>query len=74
VVAESPDKSKPLFFTLPAGFDRDEWNARPDDSPHFKDESLHFYPCATCGQAVDRRRLGDVLYHEQPVHKSLPVT
>lgn len=33
------------------------------------DEAEQFYVCAVCGQAVDMRDLGDVLYHEEhPTH------
>jgi hypothetical protein len=41
--------------------------------PQPKDESENFYVCEGCGQAVDMRLLGDVLYHDQVVHKPLPV-
>ena len=33
----------------------------------------HFYRCEACGQMVDRRDLGQVLHHEKPDHKPLPV-
>ncbi len=32
------------------------------------DEADHFYVCQACGQAVDMRRLGDVLHHEDDDH------
>lgn len=36
------------------------------------DEREHFYVCPHCGQAVDRRELLQVLYHEtQPGHEPL---
>lgn len=35
------------------------------------DEADHFYVCPQCGQAVDMRRLGDVLHHEEPGHEPL---
>lgn len=35
-------------------------------------EAEHFYVCEQCKQAVDRRRLGDVLHHEEPDHKPIP--
>jgi len=37
------------------------------------DEREHFYTCAVCGQAVDKRDLHAVLHHEQPEHEPLPV-
>ena len=37
-----------------------------------EDESVHFYVCKACGQAVDKRNLGDVFYHEEPGHEPLP--
>ncbi|RWO41368.1 MAG: hypothetical protein EOS11_18265 [Mesorhizobium sp.] len=36
-----------------------------------KDELKHFYICAICGQEVDMRQLGEVLYHEEPGHEPL---
>jgi bifunctional non-homologous end joining protein LigD len=33
----------------------------------------HFYRCAGCGQRVDRRRLGDVLHHEERGHEPLEI-
>jgi len=38
------------------------------------DEAEHFYTCDTCGQAVDKRDLFAVLYHEQEEHEPLPVS
>jgi len=35
------------------------------------DEVEHFYVCQDCGQAVDYRELGDVLYHDRPGHLPL---
>lgn len=35
-------------------------------------ETDHFYTCEACGQSVDRRRLGDVLHHEEHRHEPLP--
>lgn len=35
------------------------------------DEVEHFFVCGHCGQAVDYRRLGDVLWHDQPEHEPL---
>jgi hypothetical protein len=34
-------------------------------------EAEHFYICQACGEAVDMRRLGDVLHHQQPGHEPL---
>ncbi|RWF79013.1 MAG: hypothetical protein EOS26_03335 [Mesorhizobium sp.] len=36
-----------------------------------KDEGEHFYSCQTCGQAVDRRDLRQVIWHEQRGHTRL---
>lgn len=55
--------------------ERLEFNAKPvrvDGIPP-NDESGHFYVCEGCGQAVDMRKLGDVLYHDQVDHKPLAV-
>ena len=59
--------------------DREELNAIrsakgkwPDVEPELKDESVHFYVCKACGQAVDKRRLGDVFHHEEAGHGSIP--
>ena len=38
-----------------------------------KDECEHFYACKACGQAVDKRDLGQVLHHETPGHEPLLV-
>ena len=35
-------------------------------------ESEHFYTCKKCGQAVDKRDLGQVFHHEVPNHQPLP--
>lgn len=37
------------------------------------DEMRQFEACPTCGQTIDLRRLGDVLYHDEPDHAPLPV-
>ncbi|RWB65577.1 MAG: hypothetical protein EOQ52_24620 [Mesorhizobium sp.] len=34
-------------------------------------EAHHFHLCPTCGQAVDRRDLRQVIWHEQPKHEPL---
>lgn len=36
-----------------------------------EDEAEHFYVCAACDQAVDRRDLGQVIHHETPGHKPI---
>lgn len=48
--------------------DRNKLNALPCKAPAVEDEAEHFYVCAECGSAVDMRRLGDVLHHEEPGH------
>jgi hypothetical protein len=35
-------------------------------------EAAHFYVCPECGQAVDKRDLGQVFHHEQVGHEPLP--
>ncbi|MGN6515903.1 MAG: hypothetical protein ACTHLR_08685 [Rhizomicrobium sp.] len=49
---------------------RGKW---PDVAPEPEDEAEHFYICKACGQAVDRRRLGDVFHHEEAGHAPIPV-
>jgi hypothetical protein len=34
-------------------------------------EQEHFHRCPVCGQQVDRRRLGDIIYHESLQHEPL---
>lgn len=53
--------------------DREALNALPCLAPEEPDEARHFYRCSGCRQAVDKRRLGDVLHHSQVGHKPLPV-
>ena len=55
------------------GLTREELNALRCEFPQIDDEAEHFYVCEGCGQAVDMRRLGDVLYHEEEGHERLPV-
>lgn len=52
---------------------RDLLNAHPAKriSGEPADESEHFYICKVCGQAVDKRRLGDVFHHEGAGHAPL---
>lgn len=35
------------------------------------DEAEHFHVCRACGQAVDRRDLGQVFHHEVDGHEPL---
>jgi hypothetical protein len=37
------------------------------------DEAAHFYWCPECGQAVDKRDLGQAFHHDQPGHELLPI-
>lgn len=37
-----------------------------------RNEADHFYICPRCGQAVDARRFGDVMWHDQDQHERLP--
>lgn len=55
--------------------DRREPNAIPGKriGGEPEDESEHFYTCKKCGQAVDKRRLGDVFHHEEQGHEPLPL-
>lgn len=45
------------------------FGTRVDGEP--ANEAEHFYGCPACGEAVDMRRLGDVLHHETPGHLPL---
>ena len=54
------------------GMSREELNAIPCTAPDLDDETEHFMLCPECGQAVDMRRLGDVLHHDKPGHVALP--
>lgn len=49
---------------------RDAANAVEVRSPDLP-EGAHFHRCAICGQSVDRRKLGDVIYHEARAHQPL---
>jgi RNA polymerase-binding transcription factor DksA len=53
--------------------EREELNNLRVEYPDLSDEAEHYYVCEECGQAVDMRRLGDVLHHEEPGHYPLPV-
>ena len=48
-------------------------NKLKGDFPDLEDEAKHFYVCPSCRQAVDMRRLGDVLHHEDEGHERIPV-
>jgi hypothetical protein len=37
------------------------------------DDPAHFYTCKACGQAVDKRRLGDVFHREMQGHEAIPM-
>lgn len=52
---------------------REGLNALAVSYPDLEDEAKHFYVCEACGQAVDMRRLGGVLHHEEPGHDPLPL-
>lgn len=52
--------------------EREELNALRVDAPELGDEADHFTTCAVCGQAFDRRRLGDVLHHASVGHQPIP--
>jgi hypothetical protein len=53
--------------------DREELNAhRSERLGAAVDEAEHFYTCKACGQAVDKRRLGDVFHHEEAGHEPIP--
>jgi hypothetical protein len=44
----------------------------PELEPEPEVESAHFYTCKACGQAVDKRPLGDVFHHEGSGHEPIP--
>jgi hypothetical protein len=50
--------------------ERGRW---PDPDPQPEDETVHYYICKACGQAVDKRNLGDVFHHEEPGHAPIPL-
>lgn len=52
------------------GMTLDELNSLRVTAPE-GDERENFYMCPDCGQAVDFRRLGDVLHHDEPGHSRL---
>ena len=55
------------------GLSREALNALPCTPPDLEDETEHFKLCPECGQAIDCRRLGDVLHHGEPGHEPLAV-
>lgn len=55
-------------------FDRERLNLLASSTADDLDCSMaHFEECPECGQSIDRRRLGDVLHHDDPGHRPLPV-
>lgn len=48
---------------------RSALNAVPVTAPDLPRDHHHLYRCAECGLLVDRRNLGDVLYHEEEGHE-----
>ncbi len=50
---------------------RAELNALHVAAPDLPREVDHFYDCPSCGQLVDRRQLGDVLWHEELGHQPI---
>ncbi|WP_022682150.1 hypothetical protein [Sphingobium bisphenolivorans] len=63
-----------MILDLDPDLDREALNALRCEYPQLLDERDHFYACDACGQAVDMRRLGDVLHHEEPGHDPLPLS
>lgn len=53
---------------------REDLNALPSrrEGGEPANEAEHFYVCKACGQAVDKRKLGDVFHHEEAGHKPIP--
>lgn len=49
---------------------RADLNALPVTAPDLA-EAEHFITCPECGQAIDCRRLGDVLHHDEPGHEPI---
>lgn len=40
--------------------------------PPIRSEADHFHVCPDCGQAFDKRDLGELMHHMQPDHEPLP--
>jgi hypothetical protein len=54
--------------------DRESLNALPAvPMAEVADEAAHFHLCPGCGQAVDQRKLGDVIHHMTRGHAPLPL-
>lgn len=53
--------------------EREELNLCPIQGPGGEREEDHFIICPECHQAIDCRRLGDVLWHDEPGHAPLVV-
>ena len=51
---------------------RAELNARSVSAPDLPRDADHLYACPACAEIVDRRRLGDVLWHEEAGHEVIP--
>ncbi len=63
-MTRKPRKAKPS---------RADINQLAVTAPDLPRELDHFYTCPACGQAVDRRQLGDVLWHEEAGHDPIPL-
>lgn len=53
--------------------DRESLNELPVVGPDHANEADHFQVCPGCGQAFDKRKLGDVLHHLTRGHAPLPI-
>jgi len=70
---EGPDRPNDLSVEVVVTDGREELNALRSERHGIQvDEIEHFYICKTCGQAVDKRRLGDVFHHEEKGHAPIP--
>jgi hypothetical protein len=45
----------------------------PDLEPEPEDQTIHYFTCKACGQAVDKRKVGDLFHHEEPGHDPIPL-
>ncbi len=63
-VTRKPRRAKPS---------RADLNQLAVTAPDLPRELDHFYTCPACRQAVDRRQLGDVLWHEEAGHEPIPL-
>lgn len=43
----------------------------PELEPEPEDDGVHFYTCKACRQAVDKRRVCDVIHHEHEGHEPI---